>query len=148
MGRKFISDVQYVQVTPDLFRTREQMEQSGWHLEGNVFVKEDERYLPLYEAKLFHQYDHRFATFEDADERALSAGNAHNMTADEKADPDSVVIPRYWVPEEEVSRRLVGPRASDHMFTPPHPDQTFCLLAELARNSLSGMSPTPPTSAP
>ena len=104
-----------------LFRTRQQLEQSGWHLEGNVFVKEDERYLPLYEAKLFHQYDHRFATFEDADERALSAGNAHDMTADEKADPDSVAIPRYWVPEEEVSRRLVGPRASDHMFTPPPP---------------------------
>ena len=103
-----------------LFRTRQRLEQSGWHLEGNVFVKEDERYLPLYEAKLFHQYDHRFATFEDADERALSAGNAHDMTADEKADPDSVAIPRYWVPEEEVSRRLVGPRASDHMFTPPH----------------------------
>ena len=61
------------------------------------FVKEDERYLPLYEAKLFHQYDHRFATFEDADERALSAGNAHNMSADEKADPGAVVIPRYWV---------------------------------------------------
>ena len=63
-------------MTPDCFRTREQLEQSGWRLEGNVFVKEDERYLPLYEAKLFHQYDHRFATFEDADERALSAGNA------------------------------------------------------------------------
>ena len=102
-----------------LFRTREQLEQSGWRLEGNVFVKGDERYLPLYEAKLFHQYDHRFATFEDADEHALSAGNAHNMTADEKADPDSVVIPRYWVPEGEVSHRLVGPGTSDHTFATP-----------------------------
>ena len=107
-----------------LFRTREQLEQSGWRLQGNVYVKGDERYLPLYEAKLFHQYDHRFATFEDADERALLAGNAHNMTANEKADPDSVVIPRYWVPEEEVSHRLVGPGTSDHT-PPPRPDVLF-----------------------
>ena len=91
-----------------LFRTREQLEQSGWRLQGNVYVKGDERYFPLYEGKLFHQYDHRFATFEDADERELSAGNAHNMTAEEKADPDSVVIPRYWVPAEAVNQRLGG----------------------------------------
>ena len=125
-----------------LFRTREQLEQSGWRLEGNIFLKEDERYLPLYEAKLFHQYDHRFATFEDADERALSAGNAHDMTADEKADPDSVVIPRYWVPEAEVSHRLVRSADVDH--TPP-PDQAFYILAELARSSLSGISSELPT---
>ena len=125
-----------------LFRTREQLEQSGWRLEGNVFVKEDERYLPLYEAKLFHQYDHRFATFEDADERELSAGNAHNMTAEEKADPDSVVIPRYWVPEGEVSHQLVGPDTSDHTFIT---DQSFYLLAELARNSLSAKPSELPT---
>ncbi len=41
-----------------LFRTRDQMESDGWRLEGNVFTRADERYLPLYEAKLFHQYDH------------------------------------------------------------------------------------------
>ena len=127
-----------------LFRTREQLEQSGWRLDGNVFVKEDERYLPLYEAKLFHQYDHRFATFHDVDEPALSAGNAHNMSVDEKVDPSAVVIPRYWVPEAEVSHRLVGPGTSDHMFTPPS-DQTFYLLAELARSSLSGKSSELPT---
>ena len=89
-----------------LFRTREQLQQNGWHLEGNVFVKEDEHYLPLYEAKLFHQYDHRFATFHGVDEKALTGGNARNMTVEEKADPEMVVLPRYWVPEEEVEIRL------------------------------------------
>ena len=89
-----------------LFRTRQQLEQNGWHLDANVFVKGDARYLPLYEAKLFHQYDHRFATFEDADDRALSTGNARDMASHEKADPSAVVIPRYWVPAEEVSQRL------------------------------------------
>ena len=107
-----------------LFRTREQLEQSGWRLERNVFVKEDERYLPLYEAKLFHQYDHRFATFEDADERALSAGNAHNMSVDEKIDPNTVVIPRYWVPEGEVSDQIVASSSAGH--TPPPIRRSIC----------------------
>ena len=64
------------------------------------------RYLPLYEAKLFHQYDHRFATFHGVQEEALRGGNARDMTSVEKADPLTVVIPRYWVPEEEVTIRL------------------------------------------
>ena len=89
-----------------LFRTRQQLDQAGWRLEGNIFVREDERYLPLYEAKLFHQYDHRFAIFEGVDEESLRGGNARDMTPAEKADPSSVVIPRYWVPEEEVEIRL------------------------------------------
>ena len=34
------------------------------------------------------------------------ADNARNMTSAEKIDPDAVVLPRYWVPAEEVARRL------------------------------------------
>ena len=98
-----------------LFRNREQLTSDGWLLEGNVFVRGDTRYLPLNEAKLFHQYDHRFATFDDADDRALRGGNAHNMTADEKADPSAVEIPRYWVPEAEVNKRLNNDNQHDSM---------------------------------
>ena len=104
-----------------LFRTREQLEQNGWILEGNVFLKEDERYLPLYEAKLFHQYDHRFATFQDADDHAISAGNARDMMTNEKTDHESVVIPRYWVPAEEVSQRLNPSNAAITPTAPPPP---------------------------
>ena len=89
-----------------LFRTLKQLTQNGWKLEGNVFVRGDRRYLPLYEAKLFHQYDHRFATFEGVSDKDLLGGNAREVTPVEKADPEAVVIPRYWVPEEEVEKRL------------------------------------------
>ncbi len=90
-----------------LFRTREELEREGYALKGNVFVHPDGReYLPLYEAKLFHQYDHRFATFDGASKEDLKAGNARDMTAAEKADAASVVIPRYWVPAEEVAAKL------------------------------------------
>ena len=89
-----------------LFRTREELIGDGWELRGNVFTRDGEWYLPLYEAKLFHQYDHRFATFDGVPAQAIRSGNARAMTSDEKADPETVVLPRYWVPEEDVMKRL------------------------------------------
>jgi len=81
-----------------LFRTREQLESDGWRVEGNVFRKAGERHLPLYEAKMVHQFDHRWATYDGLDTR--------DVTAAEKRDPAAPVLPRYWVPEDEVEERL------------------------------------------
>lgn len=55
--------------------------------------------LPLYEAKLIHQFDHRWATYE-------SDGSSRDMTLAEKADPSFSVTPRYWVSQQEVKARL------------------------------------------
>ena len=52
----------------DLFRTREKLEQDGWHLHGNVFTRDGKRMLPLYEAKMAHYFDHRAGT------RSMTAG--------------------------------------------------------------------------
>ncbi len=54
--------------------------------------------LPLYEAKLVHQFDHRFATYQGGDTECLSDAA--------KADPDFRITPRYWVPADEVEARL------------------------------------------
>jgi len=70
-----------------LFHTKEQLESLGFRLHGNVFEKGDKKYLPLYEAKLFHHYDHRFATFINKNE--FIENTNHN--------PDSFVSPRYWL---------------------------------------------------
>jgi hypothetical protein len=83
-----------------LFRTCKQLEGDGWALDGNVFQKGDKAYLPLYEAKLLNQYDHRWATYDGAETR--------DLTAAEKADPCMTVLPRYWVPQDEVEARLTG----------------------------------------
>ena len=56
--------------------------------------------VPLYEAKLIHQFDHRWATYENSRTR--------DSTLPEKQDPDHAVTPRYWVPEVEVNKRLAG----------------------------------------
>ena len=47
-----------------LFRTRDELEADGWHLDGNIFTKGRDRMLPLYEAKMIHHYDHRWATYD------------------------------------------------------------------------------------
>ena len=83
-----------------LFRTHEQLEKDGWKLRGNVFERGAERYLPLYEAKMVHHFDHRWATYEGADTR--------DTTEAERADASRVSLPRYWVPAVEVQARLAG----------------------------------------
>ena len=44
-----------------LFRMRDELEGDGWELVGNVFRKDGMEYLPLYEAKMIHHFDHRWA---------------------------------------------------------------------------------------
>ncbi|SFW17787.1 hypothetical protein SAMN05216414_10465 [Nitrosovibrio sp. Nv17] len=55
--------------------------------------------LPLYEAKLIHQFDHRWATY-------TADGNSRDVTLAEKADPEFTVTPRYWVQAREVWLRV------------------------------------------
>ncbi|MEJ1249189.1 Eco57I restriction-modification methylase domain-containing protein [Denitratimonas tolerans] len=74
-----------------------------FHMSNDSHVFNDapgEGLLPLYEAKLIHQFDHRWATYVDAD-------TTRDVTVAEKTDPDFVVTPRYWIDESEVMQRLV-----------------------------------------
>ncbi len=58
-----------------------------------------ERMLPLYEAKMIHQFDHRWATYEPD-------GTVRDVTLEEKQDPTFHALPRYWVRAEVVRDRL------------------------------------------
>jgi hypothetical protein len=82
-----------------LFRTRVEMERDGWKLERNVFVRDEERMLPLYEAKMVHHYDHRWATYEQD-------GTTRDVTHEENCDPEFGTVPRYWVDDSEVANRI------------------------------------------
>ncbi|MCZ2096693.1 MAG: N-6 DNA methylase [Anaerolineae bacterium] len=60
------------------------------------------RRLPLYEAKMIHQFDHRWATYvPSADGLATE-----DCTDAQKSDPGFAVRPRYWVDEREVLARI------------------------------------------
>ena len=58
--------------------------------------------LPLYEAKMIHQFDHRWATYEQ------SQDDARDVLLDEKRDPAFEVCPRYWVNVEAVLDKFDG----------------------------------------
>jgi hypothetical protein len=86
------------------FRTVDSLLTSGATLDGNVFVGTDGvRYLPLYEGKLIHHFDHRFATYEGA-----GGDNAIEVEGARKVDPSWAIMPRYWVSEGEVREKLDG----------------------------------------
>ena len=56
--------------------------------------------MPLYEAKMIHHYDTRWATYEDD-------GSTRLMTIDEKAQRLHP-MPRYWVHEDEIDKKIEG----------------------------------------
>jgi len=62
--------------------------------------------LPLYEAKMIHQFDHRWATYVDAGSGAAGEVATADVSDAQKADPAYAVRPRYWVDEHEVLARI------------------------------------------
>ena len=87
-----------------LFRTRQELERTGWQLQGHRFVRGKETYLPLYEAKMIWHFDHRFGTYDGVSDRA----STHLPTPDARqhADPNFLILPWYWVDAAEVRARL------------------------------------------
>ena len=85
-----------------LFRTREQLEGDGWELAGNVFRKDGMEYLPLYEAKMIHHFDHRWANYRREDGRDVAV----DVAREDKQDPGFAVLPRYWVEARETQLRV------------------------------------------
>ncbi len=55
--------------------------------------------VPLYEAKMFHQFDHRWGTYKDS-------GSTRDLNDEEKSDLNFQVQPRYWVSRNEVENKL------------------------------------------
>ena len=85
-----------------LFRTAVQLADDGWQRDGTDWLSPaGGRYVPLYEAKMIHQFDHRWATFDGEESRDVEFA--------EKRENSFEVTPRYWVAQEEV-RTVVAKR--------------------------------------
>ncbi|MDT0321556.1 Eco57I restriction-modification methylase domain-containing protein [Streptomyces millisiae] len=91
-----------------LFQTAAQLAADGWSLNGAVFERSGERALPLFEGKMVHHYDSRFATYENATEAQLNKGTLPRLGVSDHANPGRTSLPRYWVREEHVEKRLGG----------------------------------------
>ena len=106
----------------DLFEAAHELAEAGYERDGVDWVKEDaeaekRRYVPLYEAKMIHHYDHRWSSYDDLDgevedtpeedeeEGGGKKQDARLVTLHEKQSPTFEPSPRYWVPQAEVRRR-------------------------------------------
>ena len=93
-----------------LFRTVARLESGGFYpVEGNCWKRGDELYLPLYQGRMIHQFDHR------ANSVRVNPENTHNPYLSEEvseaqhADPGFLPVSEYWVSAKEVEE--VIPRA-------------------------------------
>ena len=89
-----------------LFRTRAELASAGWKLDEERFEKGGEVMLPLYEAKMIHQFDHRFGSYEIQSEAQANQGKLPELNHAAHADPRRTTQSRYWVHEDEVAARL------------------------------------------
>jgi N-6 DNA Methylase len=95
-----------------LFRSSDDLSAEGWTVDGNVFYRDGESYLPLYEAKMIAPYDHRAAHVVISPTAVIRQGQPSALTLMEHESATSLPIPRYWVPDAEVEARL-GERSQE-----------------------------------
>ncbi|MBI5500475.1 MAG: N-6 DNA methylase [Deltaproteobacteria bacterium] len=92
-----------------LFNTRAQLEAGGDKLVGNRFVGGSGEYLPLFEAKMVHHFDHRYGDYGlTTDGWAGTAMPAVPLELSQ--DPTHQALPRYWVARHEVTGRFCDAR--------------------------------------
>jgi hypothetical protein len=100
-----------------LFRIRERLEAEGFRLDRNIFSKGGETWLPLYEAKMVHHYNHRFGDYALATiKEGKEVRQIPHAPAERLEDPDYLPLPRYWVPAVEVDSRLAELWAKQWLF--------------------------------
>jgi hypothetical protein len=83
----------------DKFKRRSELEGDGYRFQKGLFIKDDEKYLPLYEGKSFYIMDSRYNLIEED-------GNGYPVTAEEKSDPDYFPKCRYYVSERDFNEQL------------------------------------------
>ncbi|TNE39091.1 MAG: restriction endonuclease [Sphingomonadales bacterium] len=66
-------------------------------------LEDNQTFNPLYEAKMIHHFDHRWATFDAA--ASDDDEGARDSILTDKQNPNFEPSPRYWVPENEVVLR-------------------------------------------
>ena len=95
-----------------LFRTSEQLKAEGFYpVQGNRWKRGNETYLPLYQGRMIHQFDHRASSVRVNPESIHNPYLSEETTKEQHADPGFAPQSQYWVPASEVqtiSPQLLG----------------------------------------
>jgi type I restriction-modification system DNA methylase subunit len=91
-----------------LFTTKSDLEGKGYTISKNLFIQKNDVYLPLYESKLTDIYNHRASTFEGIEESKMpgTKPKTNEFTLEQLTNPNEVILPRHWIEEKEVNRRI------------------------------------------
>lgn len=72
--------------------------------DSNYFIDDySHGLLPLYEAKMIFNFDHRFSTYENATEQNINEGNLPQLNSAEHADPNKCAQPHKWISSDVVN---------------------------------------------
>jgi hypothetical protein len=94
-----------------LFCSYDELTEQGFETTGaNCLERGGSRYLPLYEGKMFMQYDHRAARVRVEAKNIKRAALAEMSSPDQKKDPDYYPMPRFWVDRKHVQETVTGKR--------------------------------------
>ena len=86
-----------------LFRTAAQLEAGGFYpVQGNRWKKGEALYLPLYQGRMIHQFDHRANSVRVNPESTHNPYLSEEVSETQHADPNFLPRTQYWVPMADV----------------------------------------------
>ena len=89
------------------FRTAAQLNAEGFYpVEGNRWKKGKEVYLPLYQGRMIHQFDHRANSVRFNPESTHNPYLSEEVTDVQHEDPSFLPQTQYWVPAHNVEEKL------------------------------------------
>ncbi|UGS38522.1 Eco57I restriction-modification methylase domain-containing protein [Capillimicrobium parvum] len=91
-----------------LFRTEDDLDELGAHRDGEVWTRDEQRFVPLLEGKMAWLWNPRFGTYEGQTQAQANKGVLPPSTVEQLTDPDYVNRPRYWVEERLVRAAWKG----------------------------------------
>jgi len=85
------------------FRTARNLQAIGATFDGWAWRRGEQRWLPLYEAKMLSHWNDRYATYEGATQAQLNKGTLPRLVNRRLDDPSAEPTARYWVAERAVA---------------------------------------------
>jgi hypothetical protein len=86
----------------ELFKDAEELKKARFKLDGNIWKKGKQVFLPLYEAKMIQMFDHRAAGVVVNADNWMRQGQTDETSSVQHQNPESTVEPRWWVDERNI----------------------------------------------
>jgi hypothetical protein len=99
-----------------LFRTKEELFEDSYSLEGNSFNKDSEFYYPLYEAKMMQLWDHRAADIIRSEKALQRKSQPSPISEIDHKNPFRFALPFYWISNNDCKKAINNLNYNYHWF--------------------------------